>query len=174
MPVFRCLREVNFGQIVKRVARGQQAGGDLTEEDAHALFAAMLDGGVADLELGAILTALRIKGESTPELLGAYRAVTERLYPLQPPGGRLRPLVIPAYGGARGEHNLLPLLGLLLRRLGVPVLFHGTLEGSGRVACVYILRELGIMPSATLAQAQKTLDEELLTYVPIAALCPGL
>ena len=30
------------------------------------------------------------------------------------------------------------------------------------------------MPSATLAQAQKALDEELLIYVPIAALCPGL
>ena len=32
----------------------------------------------------------------------------------------------------------------------MPVLFHGTLEGSGRVACVYILRELGIMPSQPL------------------------
>jgi anthranilate phosphoribosyltransferase len=156
------------------VARGQQAGADLTEQEAHALFAAMLDGGVPDLELGAILTGLRMKGESTAELLGLYGAVTERLYSLRAPAGRLRPLAIPAYGGARTEHNLLPLLGLLLRRLGVPVLFHGTLEGSGRVACVYILREFGILPSATLAQAQRALDEELLTYVPIAALCPGL
>ena len=165
---------MNFGQIVKQVARAQQGAPDLTEEDAHAVFCAMLDGGVPDLELGAMLTALRMKTESLAELLGCYRAVTERLYPLQAPAGRLRPLVIPAYGGARGEHNLLPLLGLLLRRLEVPVLFHGTLEGSGRVACVYILREFGIMPSGTLAQAQKGLDEELLAYVPVAALCPGL
>ena len=42
------------------------------------------------------------------------------------------------------------------------------------VASVYILRELGVMPSATLAQAQKALDEELLAFVPVAALCPGL
>jgi anthranilate phosphoribosyltransferase len=166
--------KVNFGQIVRQLVRGPPAAADLSEEDAHALFAAMLDGGVPDLELGAVLTALRVKGESGLELLGFHRAVTERLYPLQAPAGRLRPLAIPAYGGARSEHDLLPLLGLLLRRLGVPVLFHGTLEGSGRVACVYILRELGIMPSATLALAQKALDEELLAYVPIAALCPGL
>ena len=172
--VFAAPGSVNFGQIVKQLARGQPAAADLSEEDAHALFAAMLDGGVPDLELGAVLTALRVKGESPVELLGFHRAVTQRLYPLQAPASRVRPLAIPAYGGARSEHNLLPLLGLLLRRLGVPVLFHGTLEGSGRVACVYILRELGIMPSATLAQAQKALDEELLTYVPIAALCPGL
>lgn len=165
---------MNFGQIVRQVTGGAQDAPDLTEEDSHDLFCAMLDGGVPDLELGALLTALSMKSESSAELLGCYRAATERLYPLQAPAGRLRPLVIPAYGGARGEHNLLPLLGLLLRRLDVPVLFHGTLEGSGRVACVYILRELGIMPSATLAQAQKGLDEELLAYVPIAALCPGL
>jgi len=165
---------VSFGQIIRQLARGQPFGADLSEEDSHALFAAMLDGGVPDLELGALLTALRVKGESPAELLGFHRAVAQRLYPLQAPASRLRPLAIPAYGGARREHNLLPLLGLLLRRLGVPVLFHGTLEGSGRVACVYILRELGIMPSATLAQAQKALDEELLTYVPIAVLCPGL
>jgi len=165
---------MNFGHIIRQLACGEPAMADLSEEDAYALFAAVLDGGVPDLELGSILTALRAKGESATELLGFHGAITQRLYPLQAPAGRLRPLVIPAYGGARSEHNLLPLLGLLLRRLGVPVLFHGTLEGSGRVACVYILRELGIMPSATLAQAQKTLDEELLTYVPIAALCPGL
>lgn len=168
------LGEMNLGHIVKQLARGQAAADDLSEEDAHALFAAVLDGGIPDLELGAILTALRLKGEAGAELLGFYRAVTERLYPLQAPASRLRPLAIPAYGGARSEHNMLPLLGLLLRRLDVPVLFHGTLEGSGRVACAYILRELGIMPSATLAQAQKALDEQLLTYVPIAALCPGL
>jgi anthranilate phosphoribosyltransferase len=134
----------------------------------------MLDGGVPDLELGALIAVLRTKPESANELLGFYRAAGERLYALHAPAGRLHPVVVPAYGGARGEHNLLPLLGLLLRRLGVPVLFHGTLDGSGRVACVYILRELGIMPSATLAQAQKSLDEDLLAFVPVAALCPGL
>jgi anthranilate phosphoribosyltransferase len=165
---------VNFGQIIKQVARSRTGDPALSEDDAHTLFSAMLDGGVADLELGALLTGLRMKTESPAELLGFYRAVSERLYPLHAPPGRLGPLVIPAYGGARTEHNLLPLLGLLLRRLGVPVLFHGSLESSGSVASVYILRELGVMPSATLAQAQKALDEDLLAFVPVAALCPGL
>jgi len=168
------LGEVNLSHIVKQVTGGHWGAANLTEEEAHALFAAMLDGGVPDLELGAVLTALHVKGESSSELLGAHRAVAERLYPLRTPPGRLRPLTIAAYGGARSEHNMLPLLGMLLRRLGVPVLFHGTLEGSGHVASAYVLRELGIMPSATLAQAQRALDEELLIYVPIAALCPGL
>jgi anthranilate phosphoribosyltransferase len=165
---------VNFGQIIKHVVYSGRGEPDLSEEDAHGLFSAILDGGVPDLELGALLAVLRMRTGSATELLGFYRAMNERLYTLQAPAGRLGPLVIPAYGGARSEHNLLPLLGLLLRRLGVPVLFHGTLEGSGRVACVYILRELGIMPSASLAHAQKALDDELLAFVPVAALCPGL
>ncbi len=146
----------------------------LTEEDAHDLFAAMLDGGVPDLELGACLMALRIRAGSAAELLGFYRAASERLYTLRPPAISLRPLVFATYNGARHEPNLLPLLALMLRRIGIPVLLHGTLEGNGRVASVYILRELGVLPSASLANAQKSLDDELLAFVPTAVLCPGL
>jgi anthranilate phosphoribosyltransferase len=98
----------------------------------------------------------------------------ERQYWLSRPERGIVPLVVPTYGGALDEPNLLPLLGLLLQRLGVPVLFHGTLDGGGRVASVYILRELGILPSATLTQAQAALDEQLIAFVPTAALCPGL
>ena len=148
---------------------------DLTEEDAHDLFAAMLDGGLSDLELGACLMALRIKSGSSPaELLGFYRAAAERLYILRPPATSLKPLVFATYNGARNEPNLLPLLVLLLQRIGIPVLLHGTLEGNGRVASVYILRELGVFPSASLVHAQRALDDELLAFVPTAVLSPGL
>jgi anthranilate phosphoribosyltransferase len=161
-------------RYIKEIARGADSAGDLTEEDAHDLFAAMLDGGVADMELGACLIALRMKTESLSEMLGFYSAIAERLYMLRPPMQGVRPLVFATYNGARREPNLLPLLALLLRRMGIPVLLHGTLEGSGRVASAYILRELGVLPSASLAQAQKSLDEGLLAFVPTAVLCPGL
>jgi len=164
---------MNFAHYIKQVVHAGTTQ-DLSEEDAHDLFCAMLDGGVPDLELATLLVGLHLKGESVPELLGFHRAAGERFYRLRAPDMQLRPLVVPAYGGARSEHNLLPLLGLLLRRLGVPVLFHGTLEGSGRVASVYILRELGVMPSATLVQAQAALEEDNIAFLPMAALCPGL
>lgn len=161
-------------QIIKRIAQPDGHACDLAEGEAHELFAGMLDGGLPDLELGAVLIALHLKSESGGELLGFHRALCERLYTLTPPVAQARPVVLPAYGGARTQHNLLPLLGLLLRRLGIPVLFHGTLEGSGRLASVYILRELGVLPSASLRQAQATLEQERIAYVPTAALCPGL
>jgi anthranilate phosphoribosyltransferase len=164
---------MNVSSCIKEIARADGPH-DLTEQDAHDLFAAMLDGGIADLELGACLVALRMKSESAVEMLGFYRAASERLYSLRLPTTGLRPMVFGSYSGARREANLLPLLALLLQRIGVPVLLHGTLEGSGRVASAYILRELGILPSGSLAQAQKSLDEDLLAFVPTAVLCPGL
>jgi anthranilate phosphoribosyltransferase len=68
----------------------------------------------------------------------------------------------------------MPLLALMLKRTGVPVLVHGTLEGHGRVASALIFRELGIMPAGSLAQAQAGFDREGIAYVPLAALAPGL
>ncbi len=65
-------------RLIKEVGRGARGARDLAEADAYALYAAMLDGEVPDLELGAISLALRIKGESPDELAGFHRAVAER------------------------------------------------------------------------------------------------
>src|SRR5690606_4315698 len=110
------------------------------------LFGAMLDGGVPDLELGALMLALRMKTESVSELLGFARALTTRVHRLLPPTDAVRPVVLPSYNGARRQPNLVPLVALALQRIGVPVLVHGLLEGNGRVASAFIFRELGIMP----------------------------
>lgn len=164
---------MSLTRIIKEIGRGCRGAIDLSFEDARQLYGAMLDGGVPELELGAILTALRMKTESVPELLGFYQALSERVYRLDLPG-EVRPVVLPSYNGARAQPNLLPLLALWLRRLGVPVLIHGTLEGHGRVASAYILRELGIMPCASLAQAQQALQNEQFAFVPTAVFSPGL
>ena len=159
---------------IRRITQPPPHAGDLSEDEAHGVFSALLDGGVADLQLAALLTAFRVKTESTAELLGFHRATSERMYGMTTTHLRARPLVIPAYGGARNAPNLLPLLGLLLRRIGVPVLFHGTLESSAGVASIYILREFGVLPSPNVAHAQAALEQTQIAFLPIAALCPGL
>ncbi len=163
-----------FTHYLKTLADRNTNADGLREFEAHALFSAMLDGGVPDLELGALLATLQQRGESTEELIGFQRASSERTYTLEPPGDRLRPVVFPAYGGARDAPNLLPLLALLLQRMGIPVLIHGTLEGGGRVAAAYVLRELGVMPSANLRVAQQGLADHGLAFVPTAVLSPAL
>lgn len=165
---------MTFANYIKEIGRGPQGSRDLSREDAQQLYAAMLDGGVPDLELGAILLGLRVKGESLAEMMGFLDAIDQRTQHLRMPVARCRPVVLPSYNGARKEANLTPLLALLLQRFGVPVLVHGLLEGYGRVTTGHIFRELGIMPQVSVSQAQNELNEKNLAFVPLTALNPGL
>jgi anthranilate phosphoribosyltransferase len=57
-------------RFIKEIGRGKDGARSLTHDDARTLYAAMLDGRVSDLELGAILLAMRVKGESVEEIAG--------------------------------------------------------------------------------------------------------
>lgn len=165
---------MNYGHFIKEIGRGPSGSRDLSQEDARQLYAAMLDGGVPDLEMGAIILGMRVKGESLDEMLGFLAAVDERTHLLDMPHGRVRPVVLPSYNGARKEANLTPLLALLLQRFGVPVVVHGLLEGYGRITTGLIFRELGVMPMTSATQAQTALEEKGLAFVPLTALSPGV
>jgi anthranilate phosphoribosyltransferase len=161
---------MHYAQLVREIAGGH----DLGAADAHRLFGAMLDGGVPDLELGALLVALRMRGEVAAEVMGFHTASAERAHRLRPPDSDALTVVLPSYGGAAAQPNLTALVALLLHRFGVPVLVHGPLEGHGGVATAYVLRELGVLPCATPAQAQAALDRDRLAFVPTAVVAPGL
>ncbi|MBS1144528.1 MAG: hypothetical protein H6R14_1934 [Proteobacteria bacterium] len=165
---------LSYAQFIKEIGRGAEGARDLSREDAQQLYAAMLDGGVPDLEMGAIILGLRVKGESLDEMLGFLAATDDRTHRLDMPHGRVRPVVVPTYNGSRKDANLTPLLPLLLQRFGVPVVVHGLLEGYGRVTTAQIFRELGIMPVASTTQAQLALEEKGLAFLPLSGLCPGI
>lgn len=165
---------MNFAQLIREIARGSEGATDMPYEEAQLLYGAMLDGGIPDLELGAVAIALRMKGESVDEMRGFLAATNERLFGLKRPAGSTRPVVLPSYNGARKGPNLTPLLALLLRRFHIPVLVHGLIEGFGRVTTAQIFRELGVMPANGLAQAQQMLDDTGLVYVPLSVISSGL
>lgn len=165
---------MNYAHYIKEIGRGADGSRPLAADDARALYGAMLDGGVPDLELGAIVIALRVKGESAEEMGGFLDALDARVPALRLPFGRPRPVVLPTYNGSRREANLTPLLALLLQRYGIPVLVHGLLEGYGRVTTAQIFRELGIEASVSLTRAQAAIDERGLAFVPLSVLSVGL
>jgi len=138
---------VDYAQIIKEVGRGKNHARDISAELAESLFSDMLAGRVPELELGGILIALRIKGESEQEMLGFYRAMQLRSANLALPVDMPMPIVIPSYNGARKQANLTPLLALLLAREGVPVLVHGVSQDPGRVTSAEIFKELGVSPT---------------------------
>lgn len=160
-------------RIIKDIGRGKNAPGDLTRDDARALYTAMLAGEIPPLQLGAIYIALRIKGESLEELAGFLDAC-EASYPhLKAPAGTV-PLVIPAYNGARQLPNLTPLLASLVAREGVPVLVHGVPDDPGRVTTLEVFAAMGITPAKDIAEAETQLAERKLAVIAIDTLAPQL
>ena len=53
-------------------------GRDLTAEAMHSAVGAIMDGRSTEVEIAALLTALRCRGESISELVGAAQAMRER------------------------------------------------------------------------------------------------
>ncbi|MDR2165970.1 MAG: DNA-binding protein YbiB [Zoogloeaceae bacterium] len=165
---------MNFAPYIREIGRGAQGARNLTADAAEKLYAAILDDGMPELELGAVLLALRMKGETWEEMSGFLAAAEARAYSLTPPTPGVHPVVLPSYNGAHKGANLTPLLALMLQRFGVPVLVHGVLEGFGRVTSAQIFRELGHMPAASHAEAQQQLDRQGLAFTPLSALSPAL
>ncbi|MFC5429529.1 DNA-binding protein YbiB [Paraburkholderia denitrificans] len=165
---FSCAR------FIKEIGRGPNGARALSPEDTHALYAAMLDGRVPDLELGAVLLAYRLKGESSDELAAMLAAAHASFAPLASPAGDYRAVSIPSYNGARKQPNLVPLLALLLAREGVPVLVHGVSSDPGRVTSAEIFTALNLPEARDHADIEHRLEERRVAFASIEALAPKL
>jgi anthranilate phosphoribosyltransferase len=157
-------------RFIKEIGRGPHGARALSVEDTRSLYTAMLDGRVSDLELGAILLAYRLKGETADELSAMLDAAQASIEPIRASGA----VSIPSYNGARKQPNLVPLLALLLAREGVPTLVHGVTEDPGRVTSAEIFACLGIQAAASHADIEQALSERRLAFAPVEALAPKL
>src|SRR5438067_47552 len=160
--------------FIKEIGRGVKGARSMSRIDAAQLYGAMLDGRVSDLEMGAILLAMRIKGESVDEIAGFMDAAEQSFAPLPTPPGEYAPVLIPSYNGARKLANLTPLLALLLARQGVPVLVHGVQQDPGRVTTAEIFAEMGIGPLGSSADMQDAFANHQPCFMPIEWLAPQL
>ncbi len=169
----RKIRSMQYAPIIKEIGRGAKGARPMTEAQAESLFGDILDQRVPDLELGAILLSMRIKGEDADELAGFKRAMDARTAQVAVPAGP-RCVVLPTYNGGRKQANLMPLVALLLAREGVPVLIQGRHDFESRVSPFELLGALGITPAADTDDAARQLADRRLACLPVATLCPGL
>jgi anthranilate phosphoribosyltransferase len=165
---FSCAR------FIKEIGRGPNGARALSAEDTQALYAAMLDGRVSDLELGAVLLAYRLKGETADELAAMLAAAHASFAPLASPAGDYRAVSIPSYNGARKQPNLVPLLALLLAREGVPTLVHGVSTDPGRVTSAEIFAALNLSNVVDHAGIEAQLAQNRVAFAPIEVLAPRL
>jgi anthranilate phosphoribosyltransferase len=146
----------------------------LSEDAARHVTAALLDGGVPELEQGALLAFLERRSDEISELSGFEAALSERCFRLKAGPSGVRPVVLASHAGSADGPNLLPLLALALQRLKLQVIVQGVLSAPGRVVAAQVFRELGVLPCVTLQQAQNELDTAGIAFVPTAVLTPGL
>jgi anthranilate phosphoribosyltransferase len=152
------------------------------EAGAAALMRALLDGELAAARIDLLLRRHRARPPQVAELVGYMRALDAHAGRLAPPPDRPRPVVLPAYGATRRQRNLTALVALLLKRYGVAVLVHGMPADErsaastvgGPVTTAEVLRELDVLPAASLADAQARLRREGIAFAPTEVLAPGL
>jgi anthranilate phosphoribosyltransferase len=161
-------------RFIKEIGRGKKGARSLSRADAFMLYEAMLDGRVSDLELGGIMLAMRIKGESAEEIAGFLEAAHGSFAPFEAPVSEYAPIVIPSYNGSRQMANLTPLLACLLARAGVAVLVHGVTNDPGRVTTAEILQAMGHANAANHADAMKLWSEGRPAFMPAEVLAPKM
>lgn len=164
---------MQLAPIIKEIGRGAKGARSLPANEAETLFCAMLEGHVPDLELGAILLALRIKSESDEELIGFCRAM-QRATQLLHIHKDASVVVLPTYNGVRRQPNLLPLLALLLKDAGIKVLIHGRHDFENRENPFPLFKAFGIEQAASIQQAEAQLRDHGMAFLDIEQLNPGL
>src|SRR5690606_5822729 len=159
--------------LIKEIGRGARGARGLSRVDTFRLYQAVLAGRVSAVELGAVLMAYRIKGETAEELAGMCDAADACTRKLRVPPGTT-PVVIASYNGARRQANLVPLLALLLARDGIPVLIHGVRHEAGRVTTAEGLEALDLAPAHDIEQAEAQLTDRNLAFLETRAVNPAL
>lgn len=151
----------------------------ISPADMRVSFAAVLDGGASEIELGALMAmCASIQSHRNAEvfseiLLGLSEAINERAMLIDCAHDDYSTVVIPNYGdGPVG--NAIPLIAIKLQRMGIRVLVHGALETTSGLANCGIFRELGVLPVTTRGQAERRLAEDGLALVPTSLISPGL
>ena len=170
-----------ISHYLKEIGRGKDGARALSREQAADLFGQVLDGAVTDLEIGAFCLAMRVKGETAPEMAGFLDATDLRLQKIsmRPTRSLSSPptVVIPSYNGARKMPLLTPLLALLLAREGLPVLIHGVATESTRLYTSKVLQSLmesGHTAIKTIVNRNESIAPGEVAFVPTSVLCQGL
>jgi anthranilate phosphoribosyltransferase len=135
----------------------------LSDDEAHAFFAACLRGEPTPAQVAAAVTALRIRGETVGEIAAFAAAMREAAMTLQHPYD-----AIDTCGtGGDGQHtfNISTAAALVLAGAGLKVAKHGNRALSSKSGSSDVLSVLGVNLQAGPAQQRRSLDEAGIAFL---------
>ena len=132
-------------------------GGTLSEDNAGAFFAACLRGAPTPAQVGAALTAMRMRGETLGEIVACARAMRAAAVQISPP----YPTIDVCGTGGDGLHtlNISTAVGFVAAGGGLKVAKHGNRALSSRSGAADVLTELGVDIAAPATTQLRALDE---------------
>lgn len=115
----------------------------LSRSEAYEALADIMSGEATPAQIGAFLTALRIRGE-TPEIIaGAAQAMREKLIPVKSPSA-ITVDIVGTGGDGANTFNISTAAAFVVAGAGVTVAKHGNRGVSSRCGSADVLKELGI------------------------------
>ena len=129
---------VEFRGLLGKVATGAA----LTREEAASAFEQMMVGEATPSQMGALLMALRVRGETVDEITGAVTAMRAKMVRVQAPPDAID--VVGTGGDASGSFNISTCAALIVAGAGVPVAKHGNRALSSKSGAADVLAALGV------------------------------
>ena len=144
----------------------------LTAAEAEMAFGVLFDGAATPAQIGGLLMALRVRGETVDEIAAAARAMRARMHRVTAPDGAVD--IVGTGGDGKGTLNISTAAALVVAGAGVPVAKHGNRNLSSRSGSADALTHLGIDVMAGPEAAQRALDRCGLCFMMAPAHHPAM
>jgi anthranilate phosphoribosyltransferase len=128
----------DFKGLIAKVASGTA----LTRDEAARAFDRMMSGEATPSQMGGLLMALRVRGETVDEITGAVSTMRSKMQKVAAPPDAID--VVGTGGDASGSFNVSTCAALIVAGAGVPVAKHGNRALSSRSGSADVLGALGV------------------------------
>lgn len=150
------------------------AGHDLSTEEAQALFDDIFSGRTDPARLAALLTALRIKGETPDEIAGAARAMVAAATPFPRPAGIEIGEIVGTGGDGARTINVSTTCALIAAGSGLFIAKHGNRGVSSPSGASDVLSALGVDIRPEPAESARLLTETGFCFCFAQRFHPGM
>jgi anthranilate phosphoribosyltransferase len=128
----------DFKALIAKVATGAS----LTRDEAANAFDRMMSGEATPSQMGGLLMALRVRGETVDEITGAVTTMRAKMLSVKAPPGAVD--VVGTGGDASGSFNISTCAAFVVAGTGVPVAKHGNRALSSKSGAADVLQALGV------------------------------
>lgn len=128
----------NIQPFIDKVANGQS----LSAQEAAEAFEILMSGEASAVQIAGLLMAMRVRGETVPEITGAARTMRAKARPVKAPSDAID--IVGTGGDAKGTYNISTCTALVVGAAGVPVAKHGNRSISSKSGSADVLEALGV------------------------------